>query len=223
MKIALHAGHNPDGKIGCGAVGYMKESTAAREIVSLLFPLLDARNNICTDITVNNGTSSADVLQELAYSMNNKDFDLGISIHLNSSTNQSANGVECYHWSTNDDTKKLSGTICSHLEKLGYRNRGAKANDTLYILRKVSCPVVLIECGFVSNQDDCQRFDAGKIARSIYDALSEHFSWNQTFPEYAPDDAPLYRVQVGAFSKKENAINLKLKLKEQGFEAFITT
>ena len=27
MKINVHAGHNPDGKIACGAVGLIKEST----------------------------------------------------------------------------------------------------------------------------------------------------------------------------------------------------
>ena len=32
MKINIHAGHNPDGKIACGAVGLIKESTEARVV-----------------------------------------------------------------------------------------------------------------------------------------------------------------------------------------------
>ena len=32
MKINVHAGHNPDGKIDCGAVGLIKESTEARKV-----------------------------------------------------------------------------------------------------------------------------------------------------------------------------------------------
>lgn len=32
MKINIHAGHNPDGKIACGAVGLIEESTEARAI-----------------------------------------------------------------------------------------------------------------------------------------------------------------------------------------------
>ena len=32
MKINVHAGHNPDGKIGCGAIGLLKESTEARNV-----------------------------------------------------------------------------------------------------------------------------------------------------------------------------------------------
>ena len=32
----------------------------------------------------------------------------------------------------------------------------------------------------------------------------------------------IYRVQVGAYSKKENAIAMQKKLKDAGFDAFIT-
>ena len=32
MKINVHAGHNPDGKIACGAVGLIRESTEARKV-----------------------------------------------------------------------------------------------------------------------------------------------------------------------------------------------
>lgn len=32
MKFNVHAGHNPDGKIACGACGLIKESTEARKV-----------------------------------------------------------------------------------------------------------------------------------------------------------------------------------------------
>ena len=32
MKINVHAGHNPDGKVACGAVGLIKESTEVRAV-----------------------------------------------------------------------------------------------------------------------------------------------------------------------------------------------
>ena len=32
MKFNIHAGHNPDGKIACGAIGLIKESTEARKV-----------------------------------------------------------------------------------------------------------------------------------------------------------------------------------------------
>ena len=33
MRINVHAGHNPDGKIACGSIGIIKESTEARKVV----------------------------------------------------------------------------------------------------------------------------------------------------------------------------------------------
>lgn len=43
-----------------------------------------------------------------------------------------------------------------------------------------------------------------------------------TKPEKPTSDGTLYRVQVGAYSKKENAINQLKAVKAKGFDAFIT-
>ena len=40
LKINIHAGHNPDGKIACGAVGFIKESTEARNIKNKVISML---------------------------------------------------------------------------------------------------------------------------------------------------------------------------------------
>lgn len=40
MKINVHAGHNPDGKIACGAVGLIQESTEARKVKKEVIKLL---------------------------------------------------------------------------------------------------------------------------------------------------------------------------------------
>lgn len=37
MKINIHAGHNEDGKIACGAIGIIKESTEARRVSAELY------------------------------------------------------------------------------------------------------------------------------------------------------------------------------------------
>ena len=35
--------------------------------------------------------------------------------------------------------------------------RQAKANDTYYLLKKTEAPVVIVECGFLSNWADCAK------------------------------------------------------------------
>ena len=37
MRINIHAGHNPDGKIACGAVGLIRESTEAKRTFQCVF------------------------------------------------------------------------------------------------------------------------------------------------------------------------------------------
>ena len=32
MDLNIHAGHNPDNKVACGAIGLIKESTGNREV-----------------------------------------------------------------------------------------------------------------------------------------------------------------------------------------------
>lgn len=42
MKINMHAGHNPDGKVACGATGFLKESTEARNVKNAAIKSLKA-------------------------------------------------------------------------------------------------------------------------------------------------------------------------------------
>ena len=45
MKFNVHAGHNPDGKIACGACGLIKESTEARKVKKEVVKLLRAKGH----------------------------------------------------------------------------------------------------------------------------------------------------------------------------------
>ena len=65
MIINVHAGHNPDGKVACGAVGVIKESTEARKVKDEVISLLKAAGHTVYDCTVNDGTSANDVLVKI--------------------------------------------------------------------------------------------------------------------------------------------------------------
>ena len=223
MKLSIHAGHNPDGKVACGAVGFLKESTCAREIVNHLLSVFSESANQVTNVTVDNGVTASDVLQKLTHLMNSERRDLNISIHLNAASDPAANGVECYYYEGNATTRKAAEEICKSLsERMGYKNRGAKYNKSLYVIRKTVDPTILVECGFVTNQEDCERYDAKKIAEAIYDGLRKAYNWKDELPEFAPTEN-LYRVQLGAFRNRKNAEKLAAELKAKGYETFITT
>lgn len=128
MIIAIHAGHNPDGKVACGAVGFQKESTLAREVVAYLPEYLFRYEGITSvaDVTCNDGKNSQDILNTLVKRTNNINPDLSVSVHLNASTSPSSNGSEVWYYTDNNYTGRLAEEICLELSKYGYKKQRCK-------------------------------------------------------------------------------------------------
>lgn len=79
--------------------------------------------------------------------------DLMISIHQNSFSSSKEHGAQTFYYHTSDNSQLLAECIqCSLVEIADPENtRLAKSNDSYYILKNVSCPAVIVECGFLSN------------------------------------------------------------------------
>lgn len=199
--ITIHAGHNPDGKSGQGAVGIMRESTAAREICKALGDILKANAITYKDITVNNGLNQRDVLRRLAAANNSVKTDLAISIHLNAYSSGDANGVEAYCTSGLDaDAQKY----LLEMHERGYKNRGIKDAE-LFILNNFNCPTILFECGFVTNENDCKMFNAELHARAIYLAIWSYMARTQSANEtsyYIVKSQPLSYTDAEALATR---------------------
>ena len=52
MIINVHAGHNPDGKVACGAIGIIRESTEARNVKNEVIRQLNGLGHTVYDCTV---------------------------------------------------------------------------------------------------------------------------------------------------------------------------
>ena len=178
MKINVHAGHNPDGKVACGAVGLIKESTEARAIKDYVIKYLKADNHTVYDCTVNDGKSAADVLKKIVTKCDKHDVDIDVSIHLNSGANDKkgnnkTTGVEVLVYSDKSKAYDEAKRICDKLAKLGFKNRGVKVRSDLYYLRKVKSPALLIEVAFCDDKDDVTIFNKNKakIGKLIAEAI----------------------------------------------------
>lgn len=224
MNISVHAGHNPDGKVACGAIGYMRESTEARKVCSILVSMLEGVCNVRND-TVDNGISQKDVLVKLVNKINSQYTDIAISIHLNSFKHSLANGTEVFLYSSNGSLLGLARNVINNITKrCGYQNRGVKSNPNLYILKNTKCPAMLIECAFVTSKDDTEKWDPYVVAGSIYDAIMKYFDLKKPSNPIPDEELPtdIYRVQVGAFRDKNNAKRLRDELTEKGYDTIIT-
>jgi N-acetylmuramoyl-L-alanine amidase len=90
---------------------------------------------------------------------------LTISIHQNSYGEESVHGPQIFYFSHSDKAKDLAEILQEALNTgmTVDRPRVAKANDNYYLLKKTSCPTVIVECGFLSN-----RAEADKLIKEEY-------------------------------------------------------
>lgn len=162
MRIVINAGHTKIGK-GIGAYKYLNESRETRRIAYHLLYLLAGTNHevipAIYDVSSNN-------LKEAVTLSNNKCADLFISIHLNAGAGE---GVECYTWRGEKTT--IATNICNNIAELGFKNRGIKDGSSLYVIKHTKAPAVLVECCFVDNKKDVEKYNAFKIAEAIYKAI----------------------------------------------------
>lgn len=178
MEFNIHAGHNPDGKVACGAVGLIDESTEARVIKDKVIQLLRKEGHTAYDCTCNNGTSQNDVLKKIVSKCNSNNVDLDVSIHFNSGANDKkgndkSTGVEVLIYSDKSKAKDEAERICKKIAALGFKNRGVKINDDLYVLRNTNAAALLIEVCFVDDADDVELYldNIDNIAEAIAEAL----------------------------------------------------
>lgn len=236
MIINVHAGHNPDGKIACGAIGFIKESTEARKVKDEVISQLRQLGHTVYDCTVDNGTSQSDVLKKIVEKCNAHTVDLDVSIHFNSGARDNAGngnttGTEVYVYSTSSKALWAASGVCSAISALGFKNRGVKVNSCLYVLKHTSSPAMLIECCFVDDKDDVQLYNAQKMAAEIVYGITGQRVEQKVTEDHMPielettigNPKKLYRVQVGAYSIQSNAKSMQDKLKKAGFDAIIVS
>ena len=224
MRINVSAGHNPDGKIACGAVGLLKESTEARRVTNEVVRLLKEQGHTVYNCTCDNGTSQGDVLKKIVAKCNQHTVDLDVSIHFNAGAgaqkkNGQTTGTEVLVY--NDTSKAMAAAqrVAKQISALGFKNRGIRIRDGLYFLRNTKSPAMLIECCFVDDGDDAALYDYKKMATAIAQGITdENVSDEKTDQKQS---TKLYRVQIGAYSTRDAAQNVIDKLKKAGFDGAI--
>lgn len=172
MVINVHAGHNADGYRACGAVGLIKESTEAREVVKRVIKTLTLLGHTVYDCTVDNAPDQATNLRQIVSKCNAHKVDLDISVHFNAGArdmagNGKTTGVEVLVYSAGSKAMDAAKRVASCIGTLGYRNRGVKARGDLYVLKNTKAPAMLVECCFVDDADDVRLYNADKMAAAI--------------------------------------------------------
>ena len=97
---------------------------------------------------------------------------LTVSIHQNSYPDPAIKGAQVFYYTSSVEGKQLAKRLQERLVKgLDPQNhRQAKANDSYYLLKKTACPIVIVECGFLSNPQE-----EALLTDSVY---QERVAWN---------------------------------------------
>lgn len=182
LKFNIHAGHAKDGNAFCGTVGYIKESTEARNVKDAIIKYLTMGGAVAYDCTVDKGTTQTNVIDKIVAKANAHKVNLDVSIHFNDGRIDKTDdgkfgGYEIYAYSWNSSNKKHYATlICNKLKALGITPHGEalKTNKDLRYLRTTSNEAILIEVCFAKDKTDTNWYNkvgADKIGKSIAEAL----------------------------------------------------
>ena len=150
--------------------------------------------------------------------------DLAVDIHNNAG---GGDGAEVFHSYLGGKGKTLAEDILAEIVKVGQNSRGAKiqknasGKDYYAFIRNTTCPAVIVECAFVDNATDLEILttegDREKMGQAIAKGILKTLGI-----EFQADSSTIYRVQVGAYRIKANAEAMLKRIKEAGFDAFIT-
>lgn len=105
-----------------------------------------------------------------------------VSIHQNSYPEEYVHGAQVFYYDTSAEGKKLAELLQTRLVKdLDPENhRQVKANDSYYLLKKTGSPIVIVECGFLSNWEEAEKLCSEeyqeKLAWSIHLGILQYLN-----------------------------------------------
>lgn len=117
---------------------------------------------------------------------NQNDVDIFISIHLNKfPASSSYRGWQTFYQKNNEDSIFLANSIQENLNKNIniQNNRKPLPINNVYIMEKLNVPSIIVECGFLSNEEETKNLKnekyQNKIAWGIYLGIQEYFIKNK--------------------------------------------
>lgn len=176
--VVIDAGHGGDdpGKVGINGA---KEKDINLQIAELVKKYLEA-NDVRVVMTrerdegLNSAGASNKKVQDMKRRIELIDEtapDVTVSIHQNSYPEEYVHGAQVFFYTGSKEGEALAQAIQKQLvEKVDPENkRQVKANDSYYLLKKTGIPIVIVECGFLSNSTEAE-----KLCDSEY---QDHVAW----------------------------------------------
>ena len=213
-KLVIDLGH---GGTDPGAIGPNKthEADVVLAIGNELNELLKGCNLEIKFTRLSNKYLS---LTERAKIANNFKADYFLSIHINSTKDNTVRGVEVWQYSNkNENLNKFSNNLCTDISKIfNVKNRGLKLSQGLSVLKNTKMPAALIEIDFISNTQAEKDLKVSDNIKAVAIAIKNNLV--KLFDLEVSTNDTLYKVCIGAYKDKNNALNQVKLAKDKGFK-----
>ena len=183
-----HGGFDP-GKVGVNEVLEkdinLKISLLLKDVLeSEGYEVLMTRTEDCGLYASTDSNKKRADMQKRVEIINSSNAVLAVSIHQNSFEQESSKGAQVFYHQESEKGKVLGETLQETIKSViaDGNHRVAKSNDSYYMLRKTQCPLVIVECGFLSNQAEAKLLTEDeyqkKMAGAIRDGIKKYLEQN---------------------------------------------
>lgn len=164
ITVVIDAGH---GGIDPGAVcnGAVEKDLNLKVALKLADFLALSDFNVIMTRTTDTLLGTGNTVKEKKYAdlnerlkvINSNSGCVFVSIHMNKYTSQSAHGLQTFYASSSAEAKRLAECIQSVARESDSDNKRQikPDNGNIFILKNTDAIAVLVECGFLSNRNEC--------------------------------------------------------------------
>ncbi len=94
---------------------------------------------------------------------------LFVSIHMNSFSSSKYSGLQVYYSEKNEESRNMAQAIQTAVKEnfQPQNNRKTKSGKDMYLLENIENPAVLIECGFLTNSEECEKLSKKEYQKQL--------------------------------------------------------
>lgn len=168
IKICVDPGH---GGSQPGAVNGRFREKAATLAISL--KLRDKLKENGFEVIMTRDTDIDVSLKSRCKISNDSGANAFISVHLNSCHSDEPHGAETWKWHiARVFSKTLADAVQADLiAAIGAKNRGVRESDIYYVLKHTKASALVVECGFISNAEECHKLFSESYQDKIADGI----------------------------------------------------
>ena len=171
-----HGGEDP-GKIG---INQAQEKDLNLIIAQKVQKILEEKEYIVmmtrtTDagMNPNKELSQIDDLDARVKLMNEIAPKIAVSIHQNSYIDENIKGAQVFYYKDSKEGEWAAQIMQESLRKLDPENhREMKDNDSYYLLRRTQTPIIIVECGFLSNASEADKLVDDEYQNQLAEAIA---------------------------------------------------